>query len=143
MNQHYTELGTELAIAEMLRSGTTTFADMYFFTEHVAAVCAQQGIRCQLAFPIIEFANAWSDSVSSAIAQGAQLFDEYRHHALIDIAFGPHAAYSVQRDELIEIAAAARQREARIHIHLHENAAEVADAKQQTGASWLAAGQRD
>ena len=52
--------GTELAIAEMLRSGTTTFSDMYFFPDAAAAAAISSGIRCQLVFPVLDFPTAWA-----------------------------------------------------------------------------------
>ena len=83
--------GTRLAMAEMLRSGTTTFSDQYFFPEATAAAARDAGMRAQIAFPVIDFANAWSRNGEDAIEKGLALRDDYRSHSRIGLAFAPHA----------------------------------------------------
>jgi len=137
VNPDFVSLGTELAIAEMLRSGTTTFSDMYFFPEVVAKLAVELGVRVQVAFPVIEMANVWSSSVEEGLHKGLALHDEYRHHSQVQVAFGPHAAYSVSADNLQKVAMYANELETPIQIHLHETAVEVAQAKAQSGQSWV------
>ena len=117
--------GTELALAEMLLSGTTCFADMYFFPETVARVAHQTGMRCQITAPIINFATSWSRDADDALHKTMALYDEYRHHPLIRVAFGPHSAYSLERKHLNQIAMYADELEAAVQIHLHETQREV------------------
>ena len=130
-------LGTELAIAEMLLAGTTTFADMYFFPETVARVAHQTGMRCQIAAPAINFATSWAKDADDSLHKTLNLYDEYRHHPLINIAFGPHGAYSVEQKHLTQIAMYADELDAPIHIHLHENKREVEQAQQQLGHGYV------
>ena len=130
-------LGTELATAEMLLSGTTTFSDMYFFPEAVSKVVVEQGLRAQIAFPVIEMANAWSTNVVEGLHKGLSLHDQYRHHEQIKIAFGPHAAYTVSEESLTKVGTYANEIETGIQIHLHENATEVAQARKNKGKSWI------
>ena len=130
-------LGTELAIAEMLLAGTTTFADMYFFPETVARVAHQTGMRCQIAAPAINFATSWAKDADDSLHKTLNLYDEYRHHPLINIAFGPHGAYSVEQKHLTQIAMYADELDAPIHIHLHENKREVEQAEQQLGHGYV------
>ena len=137
VNAEFVRLGSELAIAEMLASGTTTFSDMYFFPEVVAAAVEKTGMRAQLAFPVIEFTNAWSTSVDDCLHKGLALHDQYRHHPRIDMAFGPHAPYTVRMADLKRVAMYADEIEAPIQIHLHENAREVADAVAEFGKTWI------
>ncbi len=137
MNPEYVGLGTQLAIAEMLQSGTTTFSDMYFYPEVVAPLCVQNGIRAQLAFPLIEFGNPWSENVADALHKGLELFHQYRHESLVNIALGPHAAYSLAAKDLEQIAMYANELDIMVQIHLHETAAEVAAAIAATGQSWI------
>jgi len=137
VSERFVHDGTTLAIAEMIRSGTTCFSDMYFFPETVASLAREIGIRCQVTFPIIDFANAWSASADAALHQGMALHDRYRHDDLIRVAFGPHAPYSVSRAHLEKILMYSEELEANVQIHLHETAAEVAQARQQMGASWV------
>jgi 5-methylthioadenosine/S-adenosylhomocysteine deaminase len=125
--------GSELAIAEMIRSGTTTFADMYFFPEETAHSAAKAGIRCQLAFPVLDFTTAWGQGPDEYITKGLALHDNYRDHPLISISFGPHAPYTVSDAPLERIATLAEELEIPIQIHLHETAQEVADSIESTG----------
>ncbi|MFU8813959.1 MAG: TRZ/ATZ family hydrolase [Pseudomonadales bacterium] len=127
--------GSRLAVAEMIKSGTTCFSDMYFFPEVTAEVARAAGLRCQVAFPIIAFANAWSSSVDDALHKGMGLHDTYRNHPLVRVAFGPHSAYSVARGDLERILMYSEELEAAVHIHLHETASEVAEARATHGAS--------
>ena len=130
-------LGTELASAEMLLAGTTTFADMYFFPETVARVAHQTGMRCQIAAPVINFATNWAKDADDSLHKTLNLYDEYRHHPLINIAFGPHSAYSVEQKHLTQIAMYADELDASIHIHLHENKREVEQAQQLLGHGYV------
>ncbi len=129
--------GVALAMAEMIRSGTTCFSDMYFFPEVTAAAVRQAGMRCQVAFPIIGFANAWSSGVDDALHKGMALHDTYRGSPQVQVAFGPHSAYHVSSADLERIRTFADELEAPVHIHLHETAAEVADARANHGGTWI------
>jgi 5-methylthioadenosine/S-adenosylhomocysteine deaminase len=127
--------GVELAIAEMLKSGTTCFSDMYFFPEVTARVARDAGMRAQVAIPVIQFPNAWSNDSDHAIHKGLELHDRLRDDALVRIAFGPHAPYTVTPDDLIRILALADELDLQIQTHLHETADEVAQARSQHGRS--------
>jgi 5-methylthioadenosine/S-adenosylhomocysteine deaminase len=129
--------GIELAMLEMLRSGTTCFSDMYFFPEVSAAAARSACMRAQITFPLVDFANAWSSGASEAFHKGLALHDEYRDDPLIRIGFGPHSAYALQRDELLKTLTLAEEIDAPIHIHLHETAAEVAAARRDLGQSHI------
>lgn len=119
--------GTELAAAEMIRSGTTCCADMYFFPEVSAAVLSRVGMRSQVAAPIIRFPNAWSNGADAAIHQALELLDRFRDDPLCNIAFGPHSAYVLEADTLARIATLAAEVGRPVQIHLHETATEVRD----------------
>lgn len=125
--------GARLAIAEMLLAGTTCFADMYFFPDQVAAAAHGAGMRCQLAFPVFEFATAWARSADEYIHKGLALRDETHGDPLISTAFGPHAPYTVSDRTLEKIVVLAEEVDCPIHIHLHETAQEVDEAVAQTG----------
>jgi 5-methylthioadenosine/S-adenosylhomocysteine deaminase len=125
--------GTRLAIAGMLRSGTTTCSDMYFFPEAAAAAYRSAGMRAQVAFPIFDFPSAWGSGPDDYLARGLALIDEYRHMELQRVVFGPHAPYTVSEPTLARIATLAAELDAAVHIHLHETTAEVLQAVEQTG----------
>lgn len=129
----FVESGTELSLAEMIRSGTTTFSDMYFFPEAAAKVALKSGMRCQLAFPILDFPTAWGQGPDDYIHKGLALHDDYRSHPNINIVFGPHAPYTVSDEPLQRIATIAEEMQTPIQIHLHETAQEVDDAVGRNG----------
>ena len=120
--------GTNLALAEMLRSGTTCFSDMYFFPNITAEMCLQAGIRAQISFPVFDFPSAWGSDADDYISKGLALRDDFKHSELLSIVFGPHAPYTVARPALEKIAMLAAQLDLPVHIHLHETAQEVIDA---------------
>jgi 5-methylthioadenosine/S-adenosylhomocysteine deaminase len=125
--------GTQLALAEMLRSGTTCFSDMYFFPETAAAAVHQAGMRAQITFPVIDFPNNWAKDADDSIHKGLMLQDDYRSHPRIHIGFGPHADYTLSDAPLKRIAVLAEEMQAVVQIHLHETAADVLQAVDATG----------
>ncbi|MGI9252000.1 MAG: TRZ/ATZ family hydrolase [Pseudohongiellaceae bacterium] len=133
VSEEFVQAGAMLACAEMIRSGTTCFADMYFFPEQVAKVVGKVGIRAQLASPVLDFTTAWAQDANDYISKATRLRDEFRGHPLVTVAFGPHAPYTVSDEPLKKIAMLAAEMELPIHIHLHETAGEVADAVAQNG----------
>lgn len=125
--------GVRLAIAGMLRSGTTSCSDMYFFPEQAASEYRSAGMRAQIAFPIFEFPSVWGSGPDDYITRGLALIDEYRHAELQDIVFGPHAPYTVSEATLERVATLAAELDLGVHIHLHETAAEVLQAVEGGG----------
>ncbi len=125
--------GTEIAIAEMLRSGTTHFTDMYFFPNVVAQTAADAGIRAQVSFPIFDFPSAWGQDADDYIHKGLLVRDDFKHNPLIDVVFGPHATYTVADPAMKRIATLAAELDINIHIHLHETQQEVDEAIANSG----------
>lgn len=125
--------GTQLAIGEMIKSGTTCFSDMYFFPEATARAASDSGVRCQLTFPIFTFPSNWGSGPQEYIEKGLALHDQYRGSGRIKIAFGPHAPYTIDDESLKKIVMLADELDAGIQIHLHETAFEVDSAVQETG----------
>lgn len=96
--------GTQLAMAEMLLSGTTCFSDMYFYPEAAAGAAFEAGMRAQINFPILDFPTQWGSGPEDYIHKGLKLHDNYRSVDLINIGFGPHAPYTVSDEPLKRIA---------------------------------------
>ncbi len=117
--------GTSLACAEMLRAGVTTFSDMYFFPEAAAQAAREAGMRCQLAFPVFDFPTAWGSGPDDYISKGLRLRDDLKHRELINVAFGPHAPYTLSRQHLEKVATLAAELDVAVQIHLHETRGEV------------------
>lgn len=133
VSEEFVRDGTDLAIAEMIKTGTTCFADMYFYPEQAAQACLDARIRCQLAFPVLDFPTAWGLGPDEYLNKGLSLHDTFRSNRLINVAFGPHAPYTVSNAPLQKIAMLAHEMDMPIHIHLHETAQEVSDSIKQYG----------
>lgn len=125
--------GSQLAIAEMIRGGTTCFNDMYFFPDTTAEVCSNAGMRAMVGLILIDFPTAWAENADEYILKGEQVHDEYKHSPLISTAFAPHAPYTVSDEPLQRINILAEELDIPIHMHVHETAFEVNDAIEKNG----------
>ncbi|NJD08527.1 MAG: TRZ/ATZ family hydrolase [Methylococcaceae bacterium] len=117
--------GTELAIAEMLRGGTTCFNDMYFFPEVTAQTALHAGIRAVVGMIVVDFPTAWAADADQYLTKGLALRDELRHQTLVRTAFAPHAPYSVSDPPLARVRTLAQELDQSIHMHLHETETEI------------------
>lgn len=138
INEAFVHTGTELAIAEMIRSGTTCFNDMYFFPDITARVAADAGIRASVGLILIDFPTVWANNSDEYIDKGLAVFDHYKGHELIKTAFAPHAPYTVSDEPLKQIRTLADELELNIHMHIHETAFEVSQAEKNNGQRPLA-----
>ncbi len=120
VNSEFVQDGTELAIAEMIRGGTTTFSDMYFCPDVAAHVADKSGIRAVVGMIIIDFPTVWASHADEYISKGLEVHERYRHHPRITTAFAPHAPYTVSDEPLQQINTLAQQLDIPVHIHLHE-----------------------
>ena len=125
--------GTRLAMAEMIASGTTCFADMYFFDEAIAEAVRDAGMRCQIGFTVLDFPTAYGKGADDYIHKGLRLNDKYSGHSLINVACAPHAPYSVSDSAMQIISTYANELDLPIHIHCHETAGEVSESIAQYG----------
>ncbi len=125
--------GTTLAIAEMLRSGTTCFSELYFFPDAAAQAMLENKVRCQLCFPIVQFASAWAKDEDDYLHKGLQVHDDQRNNELIKVAFGPHSPYAVSDQLLHRVMVLSEELDIPVHLHLHETRQEVEEAVAQTG----------
>lgn len=133
----FVEDGTRLAIAEMIRGGTTCFNDMYFFPDKTAEIAVDAGLRASIGLIVIDFPTAWAQSTQEYFEKGEKVHDRFRHHPLIRTAFAPHAPYTVSDAPLKKIVVLAEEMDIPIHMHVHENAQEVSQAIEQGGISPL------
>ena len=138
VNEAFVHTGTELAIAEMIRSGTTCFNDMYFFPDITARVAAEKGMRASIGLILIDFPTVWANNSTEYIDKGLTVFDHYKGHDLIKTAFAPHAPYTVSDEPLKQIKILADELELNIHMHVHETESEVDDAIKNNGQRPLA-----
>ncbi|MBZ0289414.1 MAG: amidohydrolase family protein, partial [Anaerolineae bacterium] len=131
VDPEFIKVGMELAFAEMIRVGTTSFVDMYFYPDQGADVIESCGLRAILAAPSIDFPSpgfkGWDDSFAAALA-----FTNSRKSpsGRIIPAFAPHAPYTVSPEHIKQVADAARINHAPITIHLSEDRAEITQIKE-------------
>lgn len=125
--------GTRLAIAEMLRAGTTCFNDNYFFPDTMAAVAKESGIRACIGLPVIEMPTAWAGSVDECLEKGLDVIERWRGDNRISFSFAPHAPYSVSDGTLERLAELSGEHGLSVHIHLLEAHWEIKQSLQAHG----------
>ena len=125
MSEEFVHDGTQLALAEMIRSGTTCFNDMYFFPDVTARASAAAGVRATVGLIVLDFPTIWAANPDEYLHRGLEVHDQFRNHPLVRTAFAPHAPYSVSDGPLQRVAVMADELEIPIHIHLHETRDEV------------------
>lgn len=130
--------GAELAIAEMLKSGTTCFGDMYFFPEETARACSANGMRAVVGLILIDFPTAYAQDPEEYLHKGLKLRDDLRTNDLVTTAFAPHAPYTVSDAPLTKLRMLNDELNLPLQMHVHETAHEVAEAVRASGQRPLA-----
>ncbi len=125
VDQKFIEDGVELAIAEMLLSGTTCFNDMYFFPDVMARTADRLGMRAVTGLIVLDFPTAWAANADEYLDKGMALFDELRHVELVTAALAPHAPYTVSDEPLDKVRMLSDELDLPVHIHVHETTHEI------------------
>ena len=125
--------GTMLAVAEMLRGGTTCFNDMYFYPGDAGRAAAAAGMRCVVGMIVLDFPTVWARGADEYLSRATEIHDEFRSHPLVDTAFAPHAPYTVSDGPLERVRILADELDVPIHIHLHETPGEVESTVAERG----------
>jgi 5-methylthioadenosine/S-adenosylhomocysteine deaminase len=125
--------GTKLAVAEMLLSGTTTFCDMYLFTDAVAQAVVDTGIRAVVGEVLYDFPSPNYGKPDNGLRFTEDLCRTYQGHPRVRVAVEPHAVYTCSPDLLEKSKALADAHNTRWIIHLSETAREVADCLEHYG----------
>ena len=123
--------GSELAIAEMIKGGTTTFNDMYFFPEATAEAVKNLGIRANIGLVVMEFPSNYANDPQEYLNKGFEFKDNWRDNKLITTSIAPHAPYSVSNSTFELINTYAEQLNLTIHTHLHETRNEIEESIKQ------------
>jgi 5-methylthioadenosine/S-adenosylhomocysteine deaminase len=114
MSPDFIREGTQLAIAEMLRAGITSFADMYSFPEEAARAASAARVRAAIGLPVADAPSVWADSATSHFEKAEQLWDEYRADPWVCLYFAPHDAATVCDETLIRVRRVADELDARV-----------------------------
>ena len=130
--------GARLAIAEMIRGGTTCFNDMYFYPDETARVASEAGMRVVTGLIVLDFPSVWAADADEYISKGMEVHDQFRNDPLVTTAFAPHAPYTVSDKPLERVRMFADELDIPVHMHVHETADEVEQSVARTGERPLA-----
>ncbi len=125
----FCRLGTQLACAEMIRCGVTTFADMYYFEEHVARAAADAGMRALCGQTVLKFPSPDAASFEDSLAAAREFILKWNGHDLIVPAVAPHAPYTCTEEILKACTALAVETNTPLHIHIAETGFEVEESR--------------
>lgn len=129
----FVRLGTGLACAEMIRSGVTTFADMYYYEAAVAEATAQAGMRALCGQTVLKFPTPDARSYEDSLALAREFIVQWKDHPLVVPAVSPHAPYTCTPDILQACAALAVEFDVPLHTHISETLLEVENARRDWG----------
>lgn len=122
---------TLLSIAEMIKSGTTSFCDMYLFAKEVAKAADEAGIRAWIGEVLYDFPSPSYGELENGFTYIGEMFTEYRSNPLINITADPHSVYTCSPELLVRLGEIAEQEGCIYHIHLSENLPEVITCKER------------
>ncbi len=134
VDSEFVRIGTELACWEMIRGGTTTFVDMYYYPDTIAEVVEQCGMRALISATVIDQRSPDAENASDSIRKGGGFIERWQgRHPRITPIFGPHANYTLNAEQLAETRKVAMEYGVPISIHLSESPFEVQYSKDTYG----------
>jgi 5-methylthioadenosine/S-adenosylhomocysteine deaminase len=134
VTEEFVRAGTRLGLAEMIRGGTTTYCDMYYFEDAIADETAKAGMRGVLGETVIDFPVADNKTNAEAMAYAERFINKWKNNALVTPAIAPHAPYTVSTEHLKAVRALSDKTGAPVVIHVAETQKEVADITKQYGS---------
>ncbi len=129
----FVRIGTRLAVLEMIQSGTTTYADMYYFEEEVARVTKAAGVRGVLGQTVIEFPAPDAKTPADALKRTEAFAKEFTGDDLITPSIAPHSVYTLDAPTLTAVSNLAKKLNLPIQIHLAETSAEIGMSQDRHG----------
>jgi 5-methylthioadenosine/S-adenosylhomocysteine deaminase len=133
VTEQFVRAGTRLGLAEMIRGGTTTYCDMYYFEDAVADETKKAGVRGVLGETVIDFPVADNKTNAEAMTYTETYLKKWANDPLIVPAIAPHAPYTVSTDHLKAVRALSERLNAPVVIHIAETQKEVDDIRKQYG----------
>jgi 5-methylthioadenosine/S-adenosylhomocysteine deaminase len=140
VDHNFSYTGALLACAEMIRSGVTTFCDMYYHESEVARATVEAGMRAVLAQTILKFPSPDATNYDESLDYCRRFIEQWLNHPLIIPAVGPHAPYTATPDMLKNSVVLATEFDVPLHIHVAETTLEQDSSRQQYGVTvvpWL------
>ena len=129
VTEDFVRTGTLLACAEMIRSGITCFADMYYFEEYVAQTTSDVGMRALCSQSVLKFPTPDAASFEDGLDRARSFIERWKDHPLILPSVGPHAPYTSTSEMLQACAKLALEYDVPVHIHIAETEKEVIDSR--------------
>jgi 5-methylthioadenosine/S-adenosylhomocysteine deaminase len=133
VSPEFVRLGTSLACAEQIRSGITTFNDMYYFEDHIAQATADAGLRAVCGQTVMKYPAPDAVAFEDSLAMAREFIQKWHGHSLIVPAVAPHAPYSTTPEILRATTDLAREFDVPLHIHIAETAFEVETMRNEQG----------
>ncbi len=131
LSEAYVFDGTELATAEMIRSGTTCFADMYFYHDVAARAALKSGMRAALGGAILEFPTPYANDAEAYIAKCLAPRDEFANDSRLKLMLAPHAPYTVSDKTFARIFTIAAEADYPVMMHIHETQDEIVQGEKE------------
>jgi len=131
LNANHIRAGSNLGIAEMIRSGTTCFSDMYWHTETIAGCVEKTGVRAALATPLLDVMGP--DQRGRLLREGESTIKKFKGSDRITPFLGPHAPYTCSEELLLSVKDLAEKHDVGVHIHVSETEDEVENLVQSKG----------
>jgi len=125
--------GSSLAMAEMIKSGTTCFNDMYFFQDETIKAAQQIGMRANIGLTVLGVPNAWAKNEQEYLEKSQKIYEAYNQEALVTFSMAPHSPYMVSQDALVKIENIADELDIGIVMHVQETKAELEQVLERTG----------
>jgi 5-methylthioadenosine/S-adenosylhomocysteine deaminase len=133
LGEEFIREGTEMALGEMIQSGTTCFNEHFFFPEVIAQAAKQAKVRACIGPTIINFPTNWSKDENDALAKSIELYRNFDTDGLISWSLAPHSPYTTTDNILKKIADYSKDNRLPIHMHIHETAFEIEQSLKQFG----------
>jgi len=133
VSPEFVRLGTKLACAEMIKSGVTCFADMYYFEDDIAEATAEVGMRALPGQSVMKFPAPDASSFEEALIKAEEFIKKWAGHPLIIPTIAPHAVYSTTPEILEACSELARKYDVPVQIHISETLNEVEDLREEQG----------
>ena len=127
--------GSILALSEMIKSGVTTFNDMYFFPDSTAEAVKELGVRSNIGLVVLDFPTNYAADPEDYLLKGFEFRDKWRNEDLITTSIAPHAPYSVSDEAFTLINTYSEELNMNVHIHLHETEWEIEDSIEKYGVT--------
>ena len=133
MDADFVRVGTLLACAEMIMSGTTTFCDMYLFEDEVARAAREAGMRCLVGEVLYDFPSPNYGPIEDGLRYTERLIQRWRDDPLVSIAVEPHSLYTCSPELLIASNTLALDYNVPLIIHIAESLSEIAEVREKYG----------